>query len=161
MISRKEILESLDYSPETGRFVWRKNTGRAVAGDQAGCRKGDGYIVIRFKGKLYRAHRLAWFLVNGDWPEAVDHINHNKADNRIKNLRRASKKINGRNLGLQANNKSGICGVHFNNGWIAQIKHNGQNNHLKYTQDFFEACCARKAAEARLGFHPNHGKTLC
>lgn len=167
MISRDDILAKLDYHPIAGVFVWKINSGRARAGNIAGCVK-DGYIVIRLNGKLHFAHRLAWFLMRGDWPEAIDHINHDRADNRIDNLRPANKKINGRNAALSKNNKSGICGVHWHQhqvknygGWVAQIKYNGITHYLGHFKDFFEACCARKAAELQYDFHLNHGKRRC
>jgi len=112
----------------------------------------------------YLAHRLAWFLYYGEEPSGqIDHINQNKRDNRICNLRCVSNRDNHRNMPIQKNNKSGIVGVHFSKlkgKWVSYIKVNGKRIHIGSFVDFFEACCARRSKESKLGFHINHGKTV-
>ena len=78
------VRDFLSYNPKTGEFRWKvENSRRAKAGSIAGHIAADsGYIYIRLNGTLYRAHRLAWFFVHGEQPNVIDHINHDRADNR-------------------------------------------------------------------------------
>ena len=108
------------YDPETGVFTRR---GKVVAN-----RKGNGYVGI---GRQY-AHRLAWLCVHGRWHNGdIDHINRDKTDNRISNLRECSRSENQRNQGLTAANRSGFKGVCQRRGrWIATIRDNGRYVYL-------------------------------
>lgn len=83
------INKYLQYNPETGLIIWvSKPSTRVAIGNIAGNIDKDGYIIIRFKNKAYKAHRLAWYLHYGEWPKnVIDHINGIKNDNRINNLR--------------------------------------------------------------------------
>lgn len=107
------------------------------AGSIAGTRTRKGYIRIHFSGKLYAAHRLAWFYVHGDWPrQQIDHINGNRADNRIANLRDVSARVNSQNRKrANANNSNGLLGVSKRSGgrrgFAAQIRNpDGTMNYL-------------------------------
>jgi len=92
------ILDVLDYDPETGLFTWIDNYHASKIGTVAGAvQKNLGYIKIRHKGQAYGAHRLAWFFVHGEQPYIIDHINHDRADNRIANLRNVDYVLNGLN----------------------------------------------------------------
>jgi hypothetical protein len=83
MIDAKTVRELLDYCPETGIFTWK--VGREPAGYK---HKYHGYIVLTLFDKRYMTHRLAWLYVHGEWPSGeIDHINLEKTDNRIANLR--------------------------------------------------------------------------
>ena len=162
LITQSEVKELLDYSSEIGVFVWLSDRGRlAKKGDVAGHRHADGYTRIKIKGKLYSAHRLAWFYVCGVWPKhQVDHINHIRGDNRWVNLREATHQENQKNATIRKDNSSGITGVSWctrDNVWQAYIKANEKQTHLVSSNDLFEACCARKSAENKCGFHANHG----
>ena len=80
--------EILDYDPKTGEFVWKVRVNSKVPkGSIAGADHNKGYVHITIKGKKYLAHRLAWFSINKYWPTYIDHINGNRKDNRIENLR--------------------------------------------------------------------------
>ena len=100
MFTQTELKEFLDYNPYTGKFTWKKNVGKKkLVGKEAGY--VNVYVSIRFKKKLYQAHRLAWFWYYGEWPkEDLDHINSNKHDNRIVNLREATRGKNEANKPL-------------------------------------------------------------
>ena|SRR3990167_1812976 len=90
-ISHKELLKRYIYNPETGDFYYRFQTiaGRKVNLDKpVPYGKLDGYLNLYINGKMYRSHRLAWFYIHGKWPKfEIDHVDRNRANNSIKNLR--------------------------------------------------------------------------
>lgn len=93
----------------------------------------NGYLCGTLLWKRHFAHRIIWAMTHGDWPETVDHINGNRADNRISNLRRASRKENNRNCAAHSDNSSGLKGVSWDAArgkWRAQICHDGLNRTL-------------------------------
>lgn len=90
----------LSYDPETGIFTWLVNKrGPVKAFDQAGSLNRDGYVKIKVDQQVFLAHRLAWFLVYGEWPEReIDHIDGDPANNRIANLRECEHRQNAKNV---------------------------------------------------------------
>jgi hypothetical protein len=158
VITAERLREVLDYDPETGVFTWAKGGYGIFLGSIAGC-KDKGYIRIKVDGKIYGAHRLAWLYVNGTLPDGdIDHINRVRTDNRISNLRVASKAENAQNKSKYRNNKSGIVGVYWDNlskKWRAQIRVNGIAVYLGCYRDIDEAKAARSEAKAKYHkFHP-------
>ena len=133
--------------------------GSKRRGKAAGFYQGRGYLQISIDDRLYFAHRIAWLVHYGAHPEGdIDHINGVKDDNRICNLRLVSPAENQMNVALSKRNKSGIVGVHWNNKksrWVVTIR----KETLGYFTDLFEAACARRSAENRLGFSEGHGLT--
>lgn len=141
---RATLRERLAYDPETGAFTWLKdvrlkNGGlRVAAGTRAGTLLRSGYRSIQVwldgKPKGLREHRLAWLFVHGEWPaDQLDHINGDRADNRIVNLRPATNSLNMANRKLNANSKSGVKGVCFHRGsqrWRARLQFDGKRIHL-------------------------------
>jgi hypothetical protein len=125
LLDVNSIFKYLDYNPESGVFVWKIKTKTSDIGDIAGNTNWRGYTSIWINGTQYYAHRLAWAFFHGCWPSGdIDHINENKSDNRIANLRPASRSENMFNRGKNKNNTSGIKGVVFckaTNKWRAQI----------------------------------------
>ena len=151
-LTAEKLRSILDYDHETGIFTRKVRTANRVkVGDAAGCPDGRGYLQIIVCSRKYRAHRLAWLHVYGEWPEdQLDHINRNRSDNRISNLREVSNKQNGQNKSKPNNNTSGHTGVFWhkqNSKWRAQITHNQKKIHLGYFTDLEEALSARKAGE--------------
>jgi hypothetical protein len=94
------------------------------------------------------------------WPRVIDHLNHDPKDNSWANLRECSNQENYRNKPKHSDNTSGVTGVSWTQErqWSAQIILNKKHKTLYQGNDFFEACCRRKAAEVYYNFHPNHGK---
>lgn len=157
-ITQQQLKEVLDYNERTGEFTWKVTlSNRGKKGNIAGYKNTQGYWYIRIHGDKYLAHRLAWLYVHGDWPKnEIDHINHDRADNRLCNLRPVTRKENCRNSGLRSNNTSGKTGVSrlkANGKWKSTI----QDRYLGTFDDFEHAVIAREAAEKALGYHPNHG----
>lgn len=125
-LSHPRLLEVLEYDANTGVFRWKVRTSiRITAGAKAGCLGKDGYGRIGVDGRLYKTSRLAWFFTYGDWPShPLDHINRNRRDDRLVNLREATAAQNGANMSLRRSNTSGFKGVHLNKHagrWAAQL----------------------------------------
>lgn len=123
------------YEPTTGNFLRLVDVrGGQKAGTVAGSLGGEGYVYIGVRGKKYRAHRLAFLVTHGRWPVAdLDHVNGNRADNRLVNLREADRSQNLWNMRIRADNRSGIKGVCFDSQarkWRADIKVRGKRVHL-------------------------------
>lgn len=107
-----EVRHVFSYLP-TGHLVWRERRRGVSAGGVAGAFDARGYLQIEVDGKVYKAHRLIWLWHGHPLPPEIDHVNCDKADNRIENLRAASKAENMRNAKLSGRNKSGVKGVYF------------------------------------------------
>ena len=114
MLSHSRLKEYLDYDPLTGVFVWLKKKARANPGDVAGgFSRNHGYVTIKFDGKHYMAHRLAWFYMRGVWPKSeLDHEDTDRSNNRWSNLREATSGQNKQNVQKpRSHNKLGFLGV--------------------------------------------------
>lgn len=158
MISQERLKDLIDYNADTGEFKRFLKNGARTAGSV----NSQGYLHIMLDKKLYKAHRLAWLYTYGDFPDGqIDHVNQDRADNRLSNLRVVDNAENNKNRSICSNNKSGVLGVSYwnkANRWEVKIAENKRNKRLGLFSDFFEAVCARKSAENRLGYHTNHGK---
>lgn len=163
-LSQSKIKELFSYDKDTGLFTRVKGRKGVKAGSIAGCiNKSTGYRIISIAATPYRAHRLAFLYVTGEWPvEQVDHINGDRTDNRWVNLREANQSENLKNQGVRSDNTSGFVGVTWskaNSKWCAQIKANGKAMNLGYFTHKTEAIAARQAANLKYGYHPNHGRS--
>lgn len=134
MVSAEQsIREALDYDPITGRLTWRVNVGtRGFAGREAGhFDRHHGYMNVQVKGMGYRSHRVAWLLYYGNWPVGqIDHINGNKTDNRIVNLRDVTQSQNLFNKPSYSRATSPFKGVSYrkdNSKWRAVIQRDGKS----------------------------------
>lgn len=126
-----EMLEYFSYDPETGVITRKKKASiRTNVGDVAGSlNKTTGYMEMGFKRKYYRLHRVAWALHYGSDPvQFIDHINGDKSDNRIANLRLATKSSNAWNQRRpqRSNPYLGVCWHKSSKKWAAQIGLNGK-----------------------------------
>lgn len=153
-----ETLRSLfSYDAATGIFRRLRCADVSHIGDNPTSLDDWGYIRFRVSGRKYRAHRLAWLYVHGTWPTGqLDHINGNKLDNRIENLRDVSPAANAQNKRRpQARNRTGFLGVSVHNGtgkFVAQISADGRKYHLGLFDKAEEAGAAYLEAKRRL--HP-------
>jgi hypothetical protein len=155
-IIRQYAAQFVRYEPETGNFYWLVSRGRGVKiGDRAGHFNGNGYWMLNFKMVKVLAHRVAWFLHYGDLPECqIDHINRDRSDNRICNLRLAlnNDSDNRQNQKTRADNTSGVPGVVWSkrkNKWFVRIHSGGKQICLGYFESFEDAVAARKAGEQK------------
>jgi hypothetical protein len=173
----------LRYEPETGKLYWLprpvemftegrwnsayrkccswngKNAGREALSSV----NGEGYLTGAIFGRPVKAHRVAWALITGEWPDKIDHISGDRSDNRWQNLRTVDDLENSRNRKVGANNRTGCSGVGFqkrNQKWRARISANGNVIWLGQFDSYDEAVTARKAAERQHGYHPNHGRRV-
>lgn len=163
MITQAELKDNFNYNYKTGELSWiyASKRGGFKAGRICNCLDVHGYIQINFNGKIYKGHRLVWLYVNGEFPDnQIDHINHNRADNRIENLRCVNNFENHLNRPLQSNNKYGIAGIYLNkrvNRYYAYITYKGKRINLGGFKTVDEAIFVRKQANINYGFHENHG----
>ena len=158
------LKERLDYNKDTGKFTWRYRENRGRKGSDVGFKEG-GYLIISLhinqRSYKYKAHRLAWFFVYGEHPEhMVDHINHDRLDNSISNLRLVTAGENCRNQKLKSSNMSGQTGVYLDKArgkWVAKITYNGKGVFGGRYLVKEEAIEKAKALYKQHGFHQNHG----
>jgi len=159
MLTQDYLKSLLNYDPDTGEFTWLVDRVHAKAGERAGLVKHDGYVRIRINNRAHSAHRLAWLYEYGVFPKnGIDHINGDRADNRISNLRAANQAENMQNLAMYKSNKSGFMGVYFhkrNKKYQATIKAYGKQKHLGYFDTAESAFEAYKEAKRALhSFNP-------
>lgn len=170
----------LRYEPETGKLFWRDRPLESFP--DVGKRKGyhmhgiwlsrfagkeaggiySGYMRCMFDGVHYMVHRLVWKIVHGNDPEQIDHIDGDRANNRIENLRDVSHRVNAKNRKLYENNKTGVPGIGYHKRdkvWQVRIGvGEGNELHLGNFKTWDEAIAVRIAAETILEYHSNHGK---
>ena len=176
------LRQLLRYDPDTGKLYWkerdisffdateRRSAKHACAqwnsrfsGKEAfTADNGKGYLNGKIIKRNYSAHRIIWTMFYGTAPiDQIDHINGIRSDNRISNLRAVSSKENSMNRAIRNDNSSGCTGVYFVKKtcrWVCTISTNGKLVHLGSFADKNDAITARKDAEAKYGFHPNHGR---
>ena len=149
-VTASQLREQVEYNPETGVFMRRVDCPRSPAGKRLGWRYPNGYLGFRVHTQKYLSHRLAWLYVYGEWPDGdIDHINGDRSDNRIANLRRATKSQNMANRLPQVNNTSGVRGVVFDKAtgkWMAYMQKERQFINLGRYETKEAAGAARQAA---------------
>ena len=155
MITQEELKAQVEYNADTGVFTWKvRNSNRIKIGDEAGNHHNSGYIEMQLLGKRYLAHRLAWIYVHGYTPELIDHIDGNRLNNKISNLREATYAENAYNSKLRSDNKSGVRCVSWDKkrqSWEVRVKINGKLKHFGNYKDLDEA--AKVADKIRKEHH--------
>jgi hypothetical protein len=148
------------FSDERGQKSWNSK----YAGKEALTTiTPQGYALGDVLGVKVSAHRVIIAMTTGHWPKReIDHIDGNRSNNRLANLREVTPQQNTRNSARRKDNKTGAVGVYWfrrTRRWCASITVAGKQRHLGYFGSFTEAAAARKAAERKVGFHPNHGRS--
>jgi len=174
MRTKEELQRLFIYDEESGKLFWKLrprdtfptqggfikfNTN--FAGKEAGSKDPDGGLKVGVLKKTYKVHRIIWALHYGYWPKQVDHIDGNRSNNKLENLRDVDQQENCRNRAISSINTSGTVGVYWHTKhkqWQSRIRVNGKLLHLGYFKTISDAVEARKCAEKEHGFHPNHGR---
>ncbi|OYD77979.1 UNVERIFIED_ORG: AP2 domain-containing protein [Burkholderia sp. CF145] len=146
-----ELRRVLRYVPSTGKLFWKERLCRSVpAGSEAGgIDPTTGYLRVGVFGTIIYAHRIAWALHYGEWPDTIlDHRDRCRTNNRIRNLRKADSSSNQANAN-RSSNASGYRGVYWHpvcKKWFSSIQKNGKTRHLGMFSDPVEAAAAYQAA---------------
>lgn len=130
-----KLEEKFDYEPLTGALRWKFTNAQHLQGEIAGFIGANGYWHVYHEGKLLKGHRVAWYLTYGTWPKTIDHVNGDRLDNRLDNLREATYSQQQHNKGRQSNNTSGIKGVCWFESkqmWAARVQVAGKRKFLGY-----------------------------
>ncbi len=155
-LSQERLKKLLNYDKQTGIFTHKTTRGTALKNSEVRNLNDKGYVGIGVDNKTYTAHRLAWLYEYGYMPENdIDHINKNRADNRLINLREVSRQCNMRNTNNRKSNKSTIKGLHWSqghNGYVVQISVNYKKIWIGKSSCLLEAACLRLAAEQCLNW---------
>lgn len=158
--TKERVQELLRYDPATGEFTWKRRVNNAQRSQVAGTVNSGGYRQISIDGRLQYAHRLAWLLMVGSWPDLmIDHVNGSRADNRWSNLREVDGSVNGQNRrAARTSSRTGLLGAFvFRDRFQSEIAVDGKRFYLGNSFATAEAAhAAYLDAKARL--HP--GSTL-
>lgn len=152
------------YEYSAGKLSWKvRAANRICIGDEAGAPTARGYLTSMYKGKHTLVHRIIWEMHNGPIPDdyQVDHIDHNRKNNLLSNLRLVLNSTNAKNRKKYSTNTTGLTGIYKrgpNTGWIVQLRVDGKTLHIGtfYTEQ--DVINAREEAKVLHGYHINHGK---
>ena len=158
MLTQQRLKELFHYEPTTGLFTRKVQASHRVhVGDIAKYVNREGYVEIVIDYRKYRAQRLAWLYMYGEFPQGkLDHIDRNKVNNKIDNLRPVTNKQNVENVGIRVDNTSGYKGVSWCKAvckWMAKITHLGVQIYLGYFNTPEEASTAYQAMRDKLFTH--------
>lgn len=164
----------LNYDPETGVLRWKQRDPRSFTRESRGkswnaryagklaftAVAEQGYAVGTILCKRTTAHRVIWKMVYGYDPVMIDHINGDRRDNRLVNLREVTNAQNSKNSGRVKHEGVGVIWIEHKRKWRANIKVCYRNIHLGYYDTKADALAARLLAERSFGFSETHGKRL-
>lgn len=159
-----ELIDFVEYDDEL-HLVWKKSKSKKIkVGSKCGCAsKVTGYWQMMFNKKNYRVHIVVWYIHNGEIPNGmeIDHIDHDRSNNSISNLRLVTRKENGRNQSVRIDNSTGVTGVSWHkplSKYCARITVDGKLMHLGYFNSIEEAKLCRIQFQRKFKFHKNHGE---
>lgn len=157
MLTAEIARQFLSYDPDSGSLTWLISRGTVKAGSSV-CRVSNrGYLTVKLLGKTYQAHRIAWLITYGEWPITIDHINRQRTDNRLVNLRNATQQQNMCNVPRKRTNTSGVRGVSWQSQsrkWQVEVKADGKRYYLGSYRDIELAELV--ASEARIKLHKEY-----
>ena len=169
-ITPELLRQLLRYEPDTGKLFWQsredgsstsKRFNKIFAERSAGRVNSSGYVKLSINGRIFPAHRIAWMMHYGSWPDGqIDHENGCRSDNRICNIRCVTPKENSMNKKVSKKNTSGFIGVHWNaknKKWIASISDGNKCKYIGSYKDVRDAVTARLSVQSSMGYHKNHG----
>lgn len=143
-IAASDIREWISYNPKTGDFRWIKSRGKVKAGSVAGTMHQNGYIRIKFNGVFLFAHRLAWFYTYGVFPSGViDHMDGNKTNNKIQNLRDVSHAENNQNRAFSA---------HWLGGYVSSSKNQCKSRNISKQDEYYKVSVCLNKSTLRFGY---------
>lgn len=155
------VRENLAYEPDTGVFLWKKRGFGRTLGKIIGTTVWPGYIVLKLDGEVHYAHRVAWLYVNGVWPDkALDHIDGDKANNGIENLRLATSAQNAARRRTKRTIAPSRGVFPHGAGFVARIHHGGKRHYLGYFPTAVEAKAAYEAKATEIYGEFRHIETL-
>jgi hypothetical protein len=162
VLSIARLHELLKYEPLSGKLCWRERDRNLSGLEAGGVDRRDGYRRVRIDGRMCLTHRVIIAMVEREWPKAqVDHINGNRSDNRLSNLRSVEQRENLLNKKRYRSNTSGVTGVNWHKQhrkWCVSLSCGGRKKFIGLFEGISDAIAARKCAERLAGFHPNHGR---
>jgi hypothetical protein len=152
ILSAPRLNEVVSYDAATGGMTWAESIGSKVAGTPVGRLLKAGYLRARIDGQAHYVHRLAWLYFYGKWPQnLIDHIDGDKTNNRIANLRDVTSSVNQQNRSKpRRDSVSGLMGVRASQGkWCATIRVDGKDCFLGYHSTPEAASAAYQSAKSR------------
>lgn len=178
-ISLELVNSFISYEPTSGLMTWKKASpedfqhckrpdavcktwnSRFAGSNALNFKDSRGYLQGTFRGRAVLAHRIAYLIATGVLADEIDHINGDRSDNRLCNLRAVNRRQNAQNQKQHCRNTSGCSGVYWEatrNKWVARLFEPGRSKNLGRFDTYEAAVSARKAAEASAGYHVNHGR---
>lgn len=177
-ITPSYLTECIEYNSDTGSLTWRERPSSHFSDGSKSAQHlasiwnakfkmkpafttigNHGYYTSSISGKRLSAHRVCWAIYHGEWPKGeIDHINGDKLDNSIANLRDVTRSQNARNLSVKSGRRRGVYWYAPTSRWVAKITVNRKMYHLGYFKVEADAVSARRLAEEINGFHKNHGR---
>ncbi len=161
-MNRTDYIKSLfSYDDETGILFWAVDKGTAKSGDGVGAVNSHGYLVTKIDGRMEIVHRLIWEINTGEIPDQIDHIDGDRTNNRMSNIRNVPHITNGRNQKKSEINTSGFSGVYWGKDrllWGVRISNGGKRIRVGRFSTLLDAVSARIGAKRKYGYHENHGR---
>lgn len=153
----------LDFEYDNGKLISKRKARKYEAGREVGYIDCHGYVCTKYKGKMYKVHRIIWMMFYGEIPDGlqIDHINGIRHDNRIENLRLVTASVNQKNRKLNKNNKSGHVGVSYHKmsgKWQVRVIANGIVNYSMHSTFCKAVEAARSVYSSDKEFTERHGK---
>jgi len=164
---KQDLIDAFDYDINTGIFIakYKSSNGKRKKGDIANAKTSTGYEKLSLNKETILVHRALWWLEYDYLPsfpeEEIDHINHNRRDNRLCNLRLVNKTSNQKNASIRTDNKTGKTGVSWNSRdkiYTVAMSINGKTKYLGCSKTLEVAEEIRDKANKDYKFHNNHGK---